>query len=985
MLMTRRRELLPVVLSLALGALAPTAAAQVRFHPRVRGALGLIPPFNREGQAFSPDIATGTSTQVTYHGGPVMSGGVTIHTIFWDGGGTKPFPASPNASASVPSYEGLIEQFFTDVAAGSTGISPAAGACTTATQSDCNEFTVLPQYAEQTGSGAVSTGSYSISYDDTNPFQLILDHDAYPSVSLQCASPNNAPVCITDGQIQTEIDKLAPSNERGLHDIWFVFLPPGVDECIDPGVCGTTAYAAYHSHFDINSHGDTIYAVAVDPVIEAGPITAGSDPQGNPDAEATAQAAGHETVEAITDPQGAGWMDPNGFEVADKCEFGPQIGTVLGNTGPDHAEYSQVIGGHDYLAQDMWSNADHACVQATTQASNTLPLPRVQLTQFSPVVTGNIGSSTSNVGVAVHLLRAGADGNPVQVAQAVGITDSSGAWSVTLQHPVGDDRDEIDVDYAGPGAPTPFHQVILTGNGGNPFNQSGWTGWTALDNGTALAGRTLQIAPCSQTGVLTATVGGVAVSPPAGDDGLVDECGTATEVAPVPLAGTVGASQVVTVSSSDNRAFQDPNLSATPNQAGALVSLTVPVGEPDSVSAFASPLAALFTPGGFPTCTADLEVQSVSCQGLVPSQEYAITDASSHQHVLADDTGTARAVLPIQGGDTVTLSNGSQTLSTLQVANLRVDITGEQSVLAGGTCQPDNYYAAPLRAVPTSSVAGAPTSVAGGAALTGMICPSNGDATGLPSSPIIQTDETSGGATQTEVPDIEDTSPMQGETLYGAFTALAETGLPGPDNTVVPTDDSSLVSLSIAHSSGGSPVFQSTNVDTVNGVPVTGLTPGTYTATWTLSDANGDTRTVTTRFVEQPAIQGSPGPQGNTGPQGSQGKTGPQGPQGKTGPQGRKTGPPGPTPKVSCTLQKHSKIKCTVTFKPAHNTKGKLQVRITRGARVAALGKAKVNRGRVTLTLREIRHLTRGRWTITLVLTRSHQRPLTTTLRLRVP
>jgi hypothetical protein len=35
------------------------------------------------------------------------------------------------------------------------------------------------------------------------------------------------------------------------------------------------------------------------------------------------------------------------------------------------------------------------------------------------------------------------------------------------------------------------------------------------------------------------------------------------------------------------------------------------------------------------------------------------------------------------------------------------------------------------------------------------------------------------------------------------------------------------------------------------GVRVSGLKPGTYTATWTLTDANGDTRTVVTQFIEE--------------------------------------------------------------------------------------------------------------------------------------
>ena len=87
-------------------------------------------------------------------------------------------------------------------------------------------------------------------------------------------------------------------------------------------------------------------------------------------------------------------------------------------------------------------------------------------------------------------------------------------------------------------------------------------------------------------------------------------------------------------------------------------------------------------------------------------------------------------------------------------------------------------------------------------ALTGQVCPSSGTASGLPSSPIVQTDQSSGGATQTEVPDVLDTSPMQGETVYGAFTALAETGLPGPDNSTVADRQHVLVAISIAPAGG---------------------------------------------------------------------------------------------------------------------------------------------------------------------------------------
>ena len=48
------------------------------------------------------------------------------------------------------------------------------------------------------------------------------------------------------------------------------------------------------------------------------------------------------------------------------------------------------------------------------------------------------------------------------------------------------------------------------------------------------------------------------------------------------------------------------------------------------------------------------------------------------------------------------------------------------------------------------------------------------NAAGLPTSDIAQTDDFSGGSDRDRVADVADTSPMEGETVYGAFTALAE-------------------------------------------------------------------------------------------------------------------------------------------------------------------------------------------------------------------
>ena len=100
----------------------------------------------------------------------------------------------------------------------------------------------------------------------------------------------------------------------------------------------------------------------------------------------------------------------------------------------------------------------------------------------------------------------------------------------------------------------------------------------------------------------------------------------------------------------------------------------------------------------------------------------------------------------------------------------------------------------------------------------------------------------------TQVPNIVRTTPLNGETLYGSFIALAQTGLPGAHGSVGFTN--SPVSLTITTS--GRKVFQSANVHTSRGVVVGALNPGSYVATWVLKDVNGDTRTIRTGFVEAP-------------------------------------------------------------------------------------------------------------------------------------
>jgi hypothetical protein len=791
---------------IALTAMTPSALARTRFRPRIGHAFGLIPAHGHQADPAAGAI----NIPVVYHGGAVMHD-VHIHTIFWAAPGFK-FDGPPSPGGF--SYRGLIERFLVDVAhdSGSTG----------------NVFSVLGQYPD--GSGP---GSYRVSY--TPSTDSIGDGNPYPAGGSQCASPGGVAACVTDVQLQREIDRNIQAHDPGsseLHDVWFVFLPPDVDTCISLGACATNAYAGYHSLLNVG-HGPVIYSVIPDPLIEFTPPQ-GADPQGNPEAETTLDTVAHEAVEAATNPVGVGWMDPNGFEVGDKCETGPQAGTPLGFAG-NGSPYNQRIAGHEYLLQTMWSNADSGCEQRSSSTSSALPLPVVSLAQWSPVVTGTSSIARKGVQVLVVVARAG-----VVVAGGVTSTRADGSWRLALHSlgtygpaGVGDDREEVLVHYGSQG---PRPELIQTGNGGDPFQQSGWTGWFDLDHGAAVRSRSVLLGPCSQTGVLTLSVAGPPLASP------LDLCGSDnTATVPTPRLGPASR---LRLSSSDNRA----STAAAPN--GALVKLSVALGEPGGVDRLGNAQVP-FTTSGQPSCTADLRLQSATCTGLVPHARYTLTRSRGRASVRsrARRGGSARFApfrrhSGIRGGDTLTLRNSAgRALTRLHVAHLRVRLDGSSTVIAGGRCEPGEFYGTAVSGPPLGPAIGAQ-----GVAGTGTICPLNARAAGLQTANILQTDDRSGGQTRTEVPAIIGTAPVQNATLYGSFVALAQAGLPGPHSTTIGVQ--APITVSIVRVGSTHVVFHAGNVGTASGATVSGLDRGTYTATWVLRDANGDTRTIHTRFIQ---------------------------------------------------------------------------------------------------------------------------------------
>ena len=264
--------------ALAFLALASSVASAARSRP-----LGMVP--SRAASAAPADAAN----NLVYHGGPVMHTN-TVYAIYW----------VPSGYSVSTNYESLIDRYFQDEAADSGKLT--------------NVYSADPQYTDGTGSAA-----YSSTFGGS-----VVDATAYPSSGCvdSFGIGQQTSVCLTDAQIQTEIDNVATAQgwSRGLSNLFILLTPKNVGSCFSAGMCAYSFYCGYHDDFTSGGSGLTLYAnLPYDAYSPAGlACTTGVSPNGD-DADATINVASHEHREAITDPEGNAWYDSSGNESADKC------------------------------------------------------------------------------------------------------------------------------------------------------------------------------------------------------------------------------------------------------------------------------------------------------------------------------------------------------------------------------------------------------------------------------------------------------------------------------------------------------------------------------------------------------------------------------------------------------------------------------------------------------------------------------------------
>lgn len=568
--------------------------------------------------------------------------------------------------------------------------------------------------------------------------------------------------------------------------------------------------------------------------------------------------------------------------------------------------------------------------------------PSVHVTQFSSTVSGNIGTATPGVSVAVSLVRA--DGFPLvqtTVASASTTTNASGAWTVALPgHAPADPRDEIDVTYSGAGAPS---------NGDYPEVGD------AIGNGVALDPTQLSVLdPALDAGQQYASV---SVTQNAGTSAATYSPGDETWT----LAGSFADADAIDVM-------------VTQTVSGADLSVTIPAPLTGYSSGF----------GGLPACSADLVTKQVDCANLNEGA-YALVQRRGGTLIetgpitvcaLCGDGSTTLA--SIQAADKLELHLGTaagRLLSTLNVGTLRVD---QVDFASSGDCQPGNWLG------------------------SGDLCSLAGAISGLGVTSV--NDDFSAGSTRVSLPSLEYTAPQEGESMFGSFTAYADVSLNGlpvaypatlsvaprgggasspfgnanqatgtavaglsPGRYVAawaitdPHGDTTVVHSSFVQQAGTSgpagPAGPSGGAGPQGPIGPVGTPGGT--------GPSGPAGTQGTSGT--PGAAGPQGPAGGVGPIGHVGQTGTPGTVGATGPRG----PAGPAATVTCKAGKpvrgRVKVTCKVTFAKAASTRTIVRLRLMRGGRLYAAGHRVVVRGRASVVMSAAR-LPRGSYALSMAL-----------------
>lgn len=251
--------------------------------------------------------APNPANDMVYSGGPVMTGNVSVHLVFW-------LPPGHSFSSG---YQSLLQRFFGDF-------------------SQTSVFSVISQYTNSSGQSAQSV-SFGGAATDTS---------AFPGTTT------------FDSNIRSEVQKEVGQNgwSTGVSNIVFVYTPADERICFDgSNQCSDNTFCAYHDGF--TASGQTFLYASIP---DEGGCGIPASPNNNVSADGSIDSSSHELMEAMSDAlPNSGWSNNNVGEIGDPCAH--TYGPAINSNGAD------VTGnGNFYLIQPEYSNAVHDCSMGST-------------------------------------------------------------------------------------------------------------------------------------------------------------------------------------------------------------------------------------------------------------------------------------------------------------------------------------------------------------------------------------------------------------------------------------------------------------------------------------------------------------------------------------------------------------------------------------------------------------------------------------------
>lgn len=293
---------------------------RIHLKPTVQGAAALAK-------------ALADSGPLLYHGGPTMQT-ATIYAILWapptlQNGGPTSFPSH----YAIVNLLALVDYPFHGIDNNNTQYFQTVGTTTT--------------YILNAG----SFGGFAV---DTSPYPASGCTDTF--------TPGN---CITDAQIQAEIQKVMASKgwTGGLNNMFLLYTSKGEGSCSGsgPSDCAYTAYCAYHGSFGTSP--PIIYSNMPFDELSVCQNLGVPSPNGDPVADAEVSTATHEVTESITDPLvnvNSAWFTALGNEIGDLCAYNYGTNTWTSMVANDANE---MWNGRFYEVQREFDNHASGCVQ----------------------------------------------------------------------------------------------------------------------------------------------------------------------------------------------------------------------------------------------------------------------------------------------------------------------------------------------------------------------------------------------------------------------------------------------------------------------------------------------------------------------------------------------------------------------------------------------------------------------------------------------